>query len=441
VARPITAADFVILSDVHYECHARVTIEASPLADVLGTDPLLTYSVTADLNKPVMDLRATFHLGTGPTNLSPWMSTGARLSGRPLLDPGRNIDLEVQTCRPGFAPTLGPTDNTSGWRTLFTGSIDDSDPATSGEQLSIVGRCAMLNTVQKKIDILSTTADGTVFGFTVDAGTVDAAMRQIADKAYGGAYPYVFAVIGTPALGVNAYWQDGQMSLYDALSRIAIQNDGWVLRGRWGVPPYGDDSYVLTYYDPGRFAGARDWVFPANRYFEVRGFPKSRRNVRNRVWVTPADGARVPVMAEDAASQILYGLNPAFISEDLSSHITDSAKASALAAIAVLDLGTPDTDFGLITRLHWPIDINDTVEILGNAVHMDSNLVLAVSGYTHTGTANGDATTTIQTRPLPGAGVRAWRALPKRTYVSLDPPVGGGLEGDTWYPVDDLTPP
>lgn len=442
--RPLSSYEATVLGLAHYESWARVVIEA-PDGDYTGgtvvQDRLVTWAIDADLDRPTITGNFKFHLGLGADSYSPYVAAGVKVSGSiPLFEPGNLIRLEVLCVAPGEYGA-----HSTEWRRLWHGIIDDADPASDGSDLlTVLGRCQMGRWVDKQIEVLTTTTDGQNFGFTVPALTDGVAIGYIQTQAWTGDPDtlHTYNVIGAdPPLANDAFWQEGKVSLYSAMQKFSVQA-GYDLRGRWQSSILTGESYAMILYDPERDRVTPDWTFPANIIDRVRNLPISRRNIRNRCYVTPADTARVPAMAEDTVSQGQYRLNTMFISEDKSSLIIDATQAAALAAFAVSDLAQPKASLEAERGLFWPIQINELVEFGANGVHIDSATMLAVSGFTHTGDAEGHASTALRTRKFPAAANKYWRdQMAKKQYTATIPPVGGAAEDAVWDQVDDLTPP
>jgi hypothetical protein len=95
---PHTPAEDSALARRQYSIHAYTTVgdtdpdDYDPFA-VLGYDPLLSATIEADVEEPVQRATFRFHLGKDEKSISPYMTGGALVGGRPLFDPGRRIKL------------------------------------------------------------------------------------------------------------------------------------------------------------------------------------------------------------------------------------------------------------------------------------------------------------------------------------------------------------
>jgi hypothetical protein len=270
----------------------------------------------------------------------------------------------------------------------------------------------------------------------VPDGTIVSVMRQFFDgfalgAGFTGGINLFFEVIGDPAFSILAYNQDPG-SRFEIMRRIGL-NNGWDLRGRWGTPPHGEDVFVLTYYDPDRYRTTPNWVITADDYYSVGTLKVDRNTVRNAILGTANDASRTTFRQVDSNSFDLYGHKFMEMSEDQWSHIDTFAELQALVGYALADLKDPKATMAVELPYFWPIEINDVVRFQGNDVHHVSPLDLAVTGFTHTLSEDGDATTELRCRGTPAAANREWRFNPpKMQYVSESEPVGVARKGAIW---------
>ena len=100
---------------------------------------------------------------------------------------------------------------------------------------------------------------------------------------------------------------------------------------------------------------------------------------------------------------------------------------------ALSDLKEPKATMEVELPYFWPLEINDRVRFEANNIHHDAPLDLAVTGFTHTLSEDGDASTVIQCRGKPAAANKLWRYNPpKMQYVSSGDPVGSARPGAVW---------
>jgi hypothetical protein len=237
----------------------------------------------------------------------------------------------------------------------------------------------------------------------------------------------LLTIVGTPTLVIPTYNQEPGSGLL-ALRSAALLN-AWDLRGRFNE----DDEWVLTYSEPDRALTGPQLVFGPNRQFAFRGLAKNRDEVRNRVAVTPSDPPREPQVVEDPTSQDTYGKKFVGVAEDAASRIRTPAQALALAQGILADTKEPKKTAQLDLHFQPLVEINDVIRLTANNRQFDSNLTLAISGYTHTIDRDGAARTSLSTRDLPAAANAYWRREePIMEYRSLYPPSGSAAEGAYW---------
>jgi hypothetical protein len=238
-------------------------------------------------------------------------------------------------------------------------------------------------------------------------------------------------VEGDPAFQILGYKQPPGSRL-EILRQIALQS-GRDLRGRFGTGIYGADVFVLTCYDPDRTKTTPDWTFDASRYYEVSSLRVSRNEVRNTIRSTPAGDRAAAVQVIDNPSVLLYGRGFMELSEEVWSHIDTAEEALALANFALADLKEPKATCEVPLPYFWPLELSDLVRFEANNIHHDTPLDLAVTGFTHTLSEDGDASTVIRTRGKPAAANREWRYNPPiEKIVRPYDPVGIARPGTLW---------
>jgi hypothetical protein len=437
--RSILGGELSLIQSDHFETYGRLTIDGTPVESVLGYDPLLSATWTADIDQLVQQASFRLHLGLGSETTSPLMSTGPTLGlglggPRPLFDVGRRIALQTACIPPGGLADTGD------WHTVFDGLIDDHDPASesSDDVLTLTAR-----------DLMSAVLDDWVQpSLTVPETLLQEPGGLMADVLHHlfGSYDYGFYVAGSSLVGMDniflAIEGDPQFTILpytqapgsrlEIMRQIGLQN-GWDLRGRFGTGIDGADMFVLTYYDPDRSKLTPDWTFGPDQYFTVRSLRVSRNNVRNTVRSTPVGDRASPAQVLDNPSVLLYGRRYMELSEDQWSHIDTHEEALALANYALSDLKEPKATMEVDLPYFWPLELNDLVRFEANSVHHDQPIDLAVTGFTHTLFEDGNASTVIQTRGKPAAANREWRYNPpKMQFVSYGEPVGIARPGAVW---------
>lgn len=331
--------------------------------------------------------------------------------------------------KPPATIEVSPTDAIP-WRLIFAGRIDSADPA-DGNTLELHCRDQFCDLMDRWID-----PPLGQNGYPMEGDQIDDILRNILNLRPPeiAALAQPFAVMGTVTLGIEDYLQE-PMPVLLAMRETGLQN-GWDLRGRFGTAPYGEDEWVLTYYEPDRPAGGGRWIVGPTNYYGISAFPKNRDAVRNIIRVTPADPPRTPVEVSNEISKLRYGIRWMAIAEDLISGIRTGPQAQALAEAVLSDLEEPAVTAEVPMRFLPFIEVNDLVQLEPNGIHLDTTLVLAVSGYTHSLTKD-SFRTTLRTRLNPAAANEEWRmGEPKTHFVSTAPPTGTAPEGSTHEQVD-----
>lgn len=445
--RSFTGTEDAILRDPNRKVYYQVLLDDEPVGFLAGDhtyDPFISGRIEANVGQRVQKATFTFHLGKAGKSLSPYLSFGIRGSGGDTgkaIYPGKNIQLRTAVVPPGGDPD-------SAWRFVFRGQIDSFEMDGEADTITVQCRDDFALEQDKWIDIHSTTDQGTIYGFPVDAARVDVAMAQVNTLAYEGAGRTI-QVIGTPTLAVSAYWQE-QMGLLEALTRLGVTTTGWDLRGKWDLT--GQDRYDLTYYNPDRpmTASAVTYIGMGTGlpYHHLK-INSSLTNVRNRCDVIPANDLRVPQRAEFAPSISDFGVRFAMLSEDLSSHIDTDAEALELAELMVSEMSRPSVDASLEMPYFWLLELNDLFSIApdvpaggGLPVSYDYSYIYAVTGIVHNFAENGDATTTLSGSLSVRVAMGEWlRGRQRVNQVKLGEPAGPGLNGDLWAQPEDLTLP
>lgn len=418
----------------HYGIELQLYVDQVPqgtaidMESYLGSPVTLSATITADLEQPVIAGDIRLHLGKDATNLSPYMSTGARAFDRPLFDPGLYVSL--------YARCVGlnagsPDPESYPFRPIFVGRIDAADPTVGEDVLELQCRDVFA-------DVLDTWIEPSLEGWTTTDGMADEVLLEllsIADASgnvtSGGLSDTPFGVIGSVPLLIPSFPVGGISTLL--LMRETGLQSGWDLRGRFGTPPFGPDRYVLTYYPPDRALSGAPSILGPNRYLGIRRMPKSRDEVRNVVEVTPSDPPRTPIKLLDEVSIAKYSRRYLGVSEDVSSHIQTPDQTLALGRAILSDTKEPKIMAEIETRFLPFVEINDFYILDANNVHHDEDLPLAISGFTHTLTEDGDGTTTLRTRDLPAAANSEWRrGEAKKQYISTEPPTGMAARGARW---------
>jgi hypothetical protein len=329
--------------------------------------------------------------------------------------------------------------STTPWRPFFTGRIDTVDPAADDGD-TLVLTCRDLYSDVLDAWIVPQNGNGS---FRMDNEDGGDDIGDLLGNLFGlGRYSPMwtsngvyFAVVGSPNMIVPTYMQD-PMSMLLAMRTAGLQN-AWDLRAKWGTPPYLENQLVLTYYEPDRTAsGFINTLGPA-RYFTVPEMGLSRDEVRNLWRVTPSNPPRQPVEVYDEVSWLKYGPKYAAISEDATSLIETPEQALVLANGLLSDTREPKVTAQIERRFYPYVEINDIYILTGNNVHHDQSMFVAVTGYSHTITEDGNGTTTMRCRRNAAAASLEWRQriAPARQYLSTDDPTGVAIRGARWQAI------
>lgn len=456
--RQYSANEFETLTLPQRSTHVRTYLQGTGLKSILGErDFFHSGQLSCSLDQPVWRATLRYALGQGylGTGISPFLTSGLLpINIDTCFDAGKNISLATYVAQPGAAVAPEDVFGPDLWHFVFRGVIDDVDVDPDRDLLVVQARCIVSRTLDRKIDILTTTPTGWNYGFVVTGGTLDQVLRQIyerMDQPSGN-----FAVLGTPTFAVADFWQSGEngnLGTLEAMRRWGLQN-GWDLRGRWDIDTsaggFGPDSYQLTYYQPDRFLTGEPLFFNQGSqsvpgtpsYFKITKLGRSRGPVRNRCDVIPATTARVPQRAEDFVSQGSYGVQFNGLAEDRSSGIDTDQEAIDLATINIQDLSQPPTTLAFEGPYFWLAELGDLFALGANGVNYDLNQNYAITSITHDFLPGGETKTTISGSTSAAAANSEWRrGLPRRVHVSLSEPSGPGPQGAIWLQVDDLTLP
>ena len=376
--------------------------------------------------------------GFGLANSGSGVLQGATNGGYALLATASKQARLSILLRPPLPHSVFDTRENVPWRPFFVGRIDRVDPAAdNGTVLDLKCRDMYADVLDGQIRPAAGKSSVLINTETqTEGGNIEALLTTLFNSWDNPGLGHKFAVIGEPGMDVLSYSQS-PMSALLAMRERGLQN-GWDLRPRFGTAPYGEDVSVLTYYEPprGLEADASDTIdlYPDD-YFQIPSIGLSRDEVRNMWRVTPSDPPRTPVEVEDLNSIIKYGPRWASISQDATSLVRTPAQAQALADALLSDTKSPKVMAEIVTRFFPWVEINDPVSLQSNTVHLDRAMVLAVSGFTHTITRDGDGKTVLRTRDNAAAANREWRLASrtqKRTFVSDEPPSGTAEPGSLW---------
>lgn len=234
-------------------------------------------------------------------------------------------------------------------------------------------------------------------------------------------------------------------SLLEELKKIAEQI-GWDLRF-WKAPT--NEPYRLTLFKVPRDrvdevkAGTRepDFVADPGLYTGWTSFAISRETVKNRVKVVFTDastGLVDAIQVEDPISQKKYGIQ--YMELDFTDSFIDSLdEAVDLGVAAINDLAEPGVVGALEMPFKWDTGLYQVWEFPPDGEIFSETQYLAVSGYRHSVSVDGDQTT-VQFTGKPVGSIGGWlrKAGPG---PEVDPGGASGTVGGALaYPVTLLEP-
>ncbi|WP_141323606.1 hypothetical protein [Myxococcus sp. AB025B] len=412
----------VLTNPAGHASHVRVKVRNGAgawvdLSQLEGRDFLDAVEVDEDVDQPVSAATVTLKRQVDLFSLSPLRADSKmNASNAPLIRPGREFIVEAAVSPVGMAPSA------SEWRMLFHGHIDEVD--FGSDPLVFRGRDLGGRLQDTFIEIERP------YGDDAAGVALEVAMQSIlADNGTG----VLLHTPVSPGWKIRKYAQK-KASVLDALRDLA-QQIGWEVRYRWREV---SGSFVLMLSEPQRVSPMLAWTFGPSDYRDVSKLDINVAQVRNRVEVIYSDTGdldvtgqpkRKSVVVEDAASQEAYRVRFIQLAEDASSNIDRELEARKMAEAALSDLKEPLADQEIEADFFLPVELGDLYRFRANGVHYSDDQNLAVTGFRHAFTAEGDARTTLTTRGKPAFGVSVWLEMdarpglsePAHTLPPLDP--------------------
>ncbi|QDE84469.1 hypothetical protein BHS07_24540 [Myxococcus xanthus] len=397
----------VLTNPAGHASHVRVKVldDAGTwrnLSQLEGRDFLDAVEVDEDVDQPVSAATVTLKRQIELFSVAPLRADSKlNASSGQLIRPGREFIVEAAVLPIGMSPSR------SEWHTLFHGDIDEVDFA--GEQLVFRGR-----------DLGGRLQDTFIeaeraYGDDVQGVAVEGVMQAILTD--GGAGVVLHTPV-SPGWRLRQYAQK-KASVLDAVRDLA-QQIGWEARYRWRES---SGTFALTFTEPNRTNPPLAWTFGPNDYRDVAKLVVSRTDVRNKVEVVFSDAGDLDVtghaktksvVVEDVASQDAYGVRYMQIAEDASSNINREVEARKMAEAALSDLCEPLADQEIDLDFFLPVELGDVYRFLPNGVHYSDAQNLAVTGFRHVFSSEGDARTTLTTRGKPSFGISMWLEMDTR---------------------------
>jgi hypothetical protein len=173
-----------------------------------------------------------------------------------------------------------------------------------------------------------------------------------------------------------------------------------------------------------------DRTFGPSQYYSLSNARVSRLNIRAKVKVvyglvdTEEQNLNTPtprpsITVEDTASQTKYNKTGYFeLAEAGNSQIDTAFEARTLATSILDDLKEPTMQISVDMPYFWPVEISDYYTFQKDGINHDADQNLAVTGYRHQLSADGNANTVMQLQGKPSSAKRRWLRLEARGGVA-----------------------
>jgi hypothetical protein len=392
------------------------------------SDRVVSFDVHASIDDSMKSATVRLARGSGVLSLSPLISTSIYrdAEGRPLLDPGSEIFLDV-ACNPPDDPT-----STTGVN-IFYGRIDEVNAAAAPGIVEI--SCRDAGAFYQNVTI----SEGSHYGNAV--GREASLVMQDILQDYGFATDDLFSLAADDWLVAD--YPQHEMGLLDALKAIARQA-GRDVR-------YFESLQKLVYYEPVRvsLSDPADLELGLERYQELTNLKWSDADVRNYwdVHYLDANGtAHGPFNSQDADSILRYGngkARKARIILNGADNIRNDVDAQRFADAALLDTKDPFASHGIRGPGLPMVELNDSHRYAPTNDEYDAAQYVAVAEYDHH-YENGHLETTVYGRGNRIAAFRSYRqSVQPPVIVSTELPVDGlpVKHGTLHAMVTDLTWP
>lgn len=399
----------------NYTVHLKVEVEdengaMQDLTNIEGQDYLVSFEYGKDLDTVTSDATVTVRRQFYKKNLAPWM-TGSPLYGtsEALIDLTREVRALVAVVPADTQPTN--RDFLEQWR----GFVDAIAWGEETMDVKCRGQYSALD--DNFIESDGELAYGSDVG--VDAETVmqsiindnDPHARDTSTYYRGERVPQIYTPT-TPNFGIHPFSQ--KMEPTGTALQVINDLNGYRLAYDFDATTRQDR---LTYQTPDRAASTPDRTFTDDDYLAVETIAINLDMIRNVVEVGVHNGTGVETNDDprtyytrtDTTSIGKYGRLFARIGEGNTSLLNSQGEAEALAQAVVDDLALPEAEMQIVLPFFRQVEINDFYRFSSNGVHFDSNLDLAVYGFTHTFDESGEVTTSLMLRGRPASKVRGWR--------------------------------
>lgn len=354
---------------------------------------------------------ATIRLFMGAANVSPTESLSPFVdtslyrdeTGRPLLDPGTQVALDV-----GIGAQGDPVGSAT-MIPIFGGRLDRVNAAVGGGLIEL--QCRDWGAFYQNV-----TVNPQKYG--APGGREASLVMQDMLLIHGFDTDDLLVLADDDWLVVE--YEQTEVGLLDAMRNVARQAG----RDVRYFPSVGK----LVYYTPDRADTTSDLIIGPGRYEDVVALEVGDEDVRNYwdVFYQDAEGVRHgPLHAEDADSIARYGNGKprrARINLTLADNIRDDTAAQTFALAALADTKEPYVSHGVRALFLPMVELNDLHYYSPNNVEYDNAQIVAVAEYEHQ-FEHGHGMTTIGGRATRAAAYRAYRRYRDvPVYVSTQPP-------------------
>jgi hypothetical protein len=381
------------------------------LTDFSGFNWVKSVQYGENIDDPVAAFTAVLAAEIGDYKLSPFVERSLlnQWSGgyTPVLALGRRIKLYTASVPHMMEPT------SSDWRLVFDGYVDEVDPVTSEDEITV--RARNQGAVVQDLFIETTQVYG---ADTSPFEAVEDVMQDILDDNLGPGEITLYTPT-SPSWNIMRYSQQREPVL-DALRALAAQI-GWDVRYKWRS---GTGQFELTFSDIDRTKSTPDKSYAPGQVLGYSQIAMRLADVRNavRVVFTPlSTQERTSVLVTDSTSIANYGRRYFEAAEASSSNVDTSTEANLMANAILADLKDPSVNSSVAVPYSYELELGDLLRFEADGRHFDADIDGAVVGISHT-IGSGVAKTTLQLRGKPAGAFMNWLRLEARSGLA---PLGG----------------
>lgn len=411
-----------------------IRVQVKRRADVLWTDVSAVAggdwvtAIDADIDTPdasvarftVKLIRSADGASLSPGIVGSSLNYTVAMDFSPLIYPGRMIRVDA------YCAAVGELRSAAVWHRWREGRVTEA----SWEN-DVIASCVNEDGRIQRRQIEAKEKRG-----SPDPGTpLPLEVQGLLDR-WMGTGAVALTTIGDPEMSLGEY-ETEPGSLGDFLLSQA-RRIGWDIRHRWNDTA---GAYQYTLYLPPRDKTVPDITIPATRVFQVPGLKVDIENVRNAFTETFRHGTTRKVTTrtlQNDASILEFDRIWMGITEDEGSPINDEAKADALLAIAVSDLGQPPTEKRIAVPFLPFLELHHMVRVQADGARFNYDQDYSVVGGTHEVSSDGLQSTLNLRGGAPVGMYYAWRRRNAGTTVQHDWLINlvetvGALETPTQY--------